>query len=138
MKPDNSIPSIIQCSICGDRDAGEYHHSIMMRGNICWLCKLELSVDFYPNPQKHNKNNYFKKAGDVLGIHEWECRQRYMIEAIATRSDRINAAVCWSQLKEINCFVRLLRKKGKLQILVPAYLELLKHLTVDGIGIDLR
>lgn len=138
METNKCIPHIIQCSICGDTDAREYHHSIMMRGNICWLCKLELSIDFYPNPQKANRNNYFKRAGAILGIHEWECRKIYLTEMLETQAGRVDVATCWKQLKEISQFVKIMRKTRKLSVVVPAYLELLKQLDVDAIGVDLR
>ncbi len=106
------------CPLCLDREQNRFVWSDMLHSYICWLCSVELCVDFYPAPD--NKSNYFQRVSEVLGFNEWICRRLYLQEVLMIRSSEtgVDAELCKRQIEAVNEFLEIAnasRENGEVQ-----------------------
>lgn len=92
----------IVCPMCHDREQHKFVWSDMLHRHICWLCSVELCVDFYPQPD--NGSNYFLRAAELLGLNEWICRRLYLQEVLMLRSSEaeVDVELCKRQMDAVN------------------------------------
>lgn len=91
--------------MCNDSEQNRFVWSEMLHTYICWLCSVELCVDFYPSPD--NNSNYFQKVSDLLGFDEWVCRRLYLQEILMYKSSEegVDVELCKRQINAINDYL---------------------------------
>jgi hypothetical protein len=101
------------CPMCHDIEQNKFVWSHMLNRHICWLCTVELCVDFYPGP--HNASNYFLRAAELLGVNEWICRRLYLQEVLMIRAAETQAdqELCKFQIDAINEYLKLVNECGE-------------------------
>lgn len=94
------------CPMCLDKEQNQFVWSYMLNRYICWLCSVELCVDFYPLPVK--SSNYFLRASELLGFNEWVCRRLYLQEVLMLKSAaaEVDVDLCKRQMEAINEYLK--------------------------------
>ncbi|MDD2898342.1 MAG: hypothetical protein PHI31_06475 [Desulfuromonadaceae bacterium] len=89
------------CPLCLSAEFGNSRWSETIQEHICFVCRIELSVDFYVF--SGSEGNYLLKAAGYLGVDELEARRRYL-EEIMYRNPPVpgtNIELCRKQLRVI-------------------------------------
>lgn len=118
----------IVCPMCRDREQNKFVWSDMLHRYICWLCAVELCVDFYPNPD--HRNDYFNRASELLGFNEWICRRLYLQEVLMHRSGEVDVELCRRQIEAINEYLQFVNASNSSGEIEAARIILLHKLKV--------
>jgi hypothetical protein len=96
--------------MCSDSEQNKFVWSDMLHKYICWLCLVELCVDFYPRTGQDF--NYFQRASELLGFDEWVCRRLYLQEVLMLKSSEaeVDAELCKRQMDAINEYLKVVNK----------------------------
>lgn len=98
------------CPMCNGSEQNKFVWSDMLHRYICWLCSVELCVDFYPSPD--NNSDYFLRVSELLGYDEWVCRRLYIQEVLMYRSTEteVDVEACKRQMVAINEYLKAINE----------------------------
>lgn len=121
------LPNTV-CALCRDVEQQQFVWSDMLHQHICWLCALELCIDFYPCPDK--PGNYFQRVSELLSYDEWICRRLYLQEVLMHRSadSDVDVELCKQQMQAINDYLAAVNASRRSDDLHGAYIILLHKL----------